>query len=169
MLVTAVAAILDRDLQALAREVAAYPDEEALWRTPPGVANSAGTLVLHLTGNIRHFMGAKLGGSDFVRDRAREFADRDVPRAELLGRIEAARAAVRAAAERTGDERQEEDYPEAVAGVRVAVADLLVHLVSHLGYHLGQVDYHRRVVTGSSRAVDAIRAAELATARPVAD
>jgi uncharacterized damage-inducible protein DinB len=149
--------------------VAAYPDEEALWRTPAGIANSAGTLVLHLTGNIEHFMGAKLGGSDFVRDRAREFSDRDVPRTALLGRIEAARAAVRAAAERTGDERQDEDYPEAVGGVRVALADLLVHLVSHLGYHLGQVDYHRRVVTGSARSVDAIRAAELATARPVAD
>jgi uncharacterized damage-inducible protein DinB len=169
MLVMAVAAILDRDLRTLAREVAAYPDEEALWRTPAGIANSAGTLVLHLTGNIEHFMGAKLGGSDFVRDRAREFSDRDVPRTALLGRIEAARAAVRAAAERTGDERQDEDYPEAVGGVRVALADLLVHLVSHLGYHLGQVDYHRRVVTGSARSVDAIRAAELATARPVAD
>lgn len=169
MLVMAVAAILDRDLRALAREVAAYPDEEALWRTPAGIANSAGTLVLHLTGNIEHFMGAKLGGSNFVRDRAREFSDRDVPRTALLGRIEAARAAVRAAAERTGDERQDADYPEAVGGVRVALADLLVHLVSHLGYHLGQVDYHRRIVTGSARGVDAIRAAELATARPVAD
>ena len=51
----------------------------------------------------------------------------------------------------------------------MALADLLVHLVSHLGYHLGQVDYHRLVVTGSARSVDAIRAAELATARPVAD
>lgn len=169
MLLATVAAILDRDLQALAREVAAYPDEIALWATPEGIGNSTGTLVLHLAGNIQHFMGAKLGGTGYVRDREREFSARGVPREALLGQIESARAAVRAAAGRALDERQDEDFPDLIGGVRVALGDLLVHLVSHVGYHLGQVDYHRRVVTGSSQGVDAIRAAELATARPVAD
>jgi uncharacterized damage-inducible protein DinB len=169
MLVASVAAILDRDLQALAREVAAYPDDGALWRTPPGMINSGGTLVLHLTGNIRHFLGARLGGTGFVRDRAAEFAARDVPRATLLRQIEEARAAVHAAASRTGDERLAEDFPDVVGGVRVAVGDYLVHLVAHFAYHLGQVDYHRRVVSGNPAGVEAVRASELATARPVAD
>lgn len=165
----AVAAILDRDLQALAREVGAYPDETGLWLTPEGINNSAGTLVLHLTGNIQHYMGAQLGGTGYVRDRTREFSARGVPREALLGQIAAARAAVRAAADRATGPRLDDDYPEAVGGVRVSMGDLLAHLVSHAGYHLGQVDYHRRVVTGSASGVDAIRAAELATARPVAD
>jgi uncharacterized damage-inducible protein DinB len=169
MLVAGVAAILDRDLQALAREVAAYPDEGALWATREGIANSAGTLVLHVTGNIQHFMGAKLGGTSYLRDREREFSARGVSRETLLGEIEAARAAVRVAAERISDQRQDQDFPDVVGGVRVTVGDLLVHVVSHLAYHLGQVDYHRRVVTGSTRGVDAIRVGELATARPVAD
>ncbi|RPJ38944.1 MAG: hypothetical protein EHM35_03425 [Planctomycetaceae bacterium] len=121
MLVAAVAAILDRDLQALAREVAAYPDERALWQTPPGITNSGGTLAVHLAGNIRHYFGAKLGGTGYVRDRPAEFAARDLTRVTILAQIEEARAAVRAAAARTPDQRLEEDYPEVIAGVRVVV------------------------------------------------
>jgi uncharacterized damage-inducible protein DinB len=169
MLVSAVAAILDRDLQTLAREVAAYPDERALWQTLPGITNSAGTLAVHLAGNIRHYFGAKLGGTGYVRDRPAEFASRDVPRATILAQIEEARAAVRAAAARTPDQRLEEDYPEVIAGVRVATGEYLVHLVSHFAYHLGQLDYHRRVVTGQTGGVNAVRAVELSTARPVPD
>jgi uncharacterized damage-inducible protein DinB len=169
MLVEAVAAILDRDLQALAREVKAYPDDGALWQLPEGVTNSAGTLVLHLTGNIQHFLGARLADTGFVRDRPAEFSTRGVPRAALLRQIEAARSAVRSAAEKVTDEALGRDFPEVVGGVRVATGEYLIHLVDHFGYHLGQVDYHRRLVTRDSRGVDAIRTSELATARPVAD
>lgn len=169
MLVEAVAAILDRDIQALAREVKAYPEESGLWQLPEGAANSAGTLVLHLTGNIQHYFGARLGGTGFVRDRPAEFAARGVPRAVLLRQIEAARDALRAAADKVSDAEMVRDYPEVVGGMRVASGEYLIHLVSHFAYHLGQVDYHRRLVTRDSRGVDAIRAAELSTARPVAD
>lgn len=169
MLVEAVAAILDRDLQALAREVKAYPDDGALWQLPEGITNSAGTLVLHLTGNIQHFLGARLADTGFVRDRPAEFSARGVPRAALLRQIEAARSAVRSAAEKVTDEAVGRDFPEVVGGVRVAIGEYLIHLVDHFGYHLGQVDYHRRLVTRDSRGVDAIRTSELATARPVAD
>jgi uncharacterized damage-inducible protein DinB len=169
MLIAAVAAILDRDLQALAREVAAYPDDRALWDMPPGVVNSGGTLALHLAGNIRHYLGARLGETGYVRDRPAEFAARDVPRATIIHQIEEARAAVRAAAGRARDDGGERDFPEVVNGLRIATGEYLIHLVSHFAYHLGQVDYHRRMVTGDSRGVEAVRAAELSTARPVAD
>jgi uncharacterized damage-inducible protein DinB len=165
MLLAAVAGILDRDLRALARAVGAYPDERDLWRLPPGVPNSGGTLALHLAGNLQHYFGALLAGTGYRRDRAAEFADRDVPRAEILRRIEAARAAVRAAAERVSDSALEADYPEAIAGHRIATGEYLIHLVSHFAYHLGQLDYHRRLVTGDARGTGAIRAAELPTAR----
>ena len=102
MLLAYAAAVLDRDLRALAREVAAYADERDLWRVAPGVPNSAGTLALHLAGNIQHYLGARLGGTGYVRDRPAEFAERGVPRVELLARIEAARAAVQAAAAAAG-------------------------------------------------------------------
>jgi len=169
MLVKAVAAILDRDLQALAREVEAYPDEGALWQLPEGVTNSAGTLVLHLVGNVQHFLGARLAGTGFVRHRPAEFSARGVPRAVLLRQIEAARSAVRAAAQKLTDEALELDFPEVVGGMRVATGEYLIHLVSHFDYHLGQVDYHRRLVTRDSRGVDVVRTGELSSARPVVD
>lgn len=162
----AIAALLDRDLRALGREVAAYPDDGSLWRAIPGIANVGGTLVLHLTGNLQHYFGARLGGTPYVRDRNAEFARRDLPRSELLREIEAARVAVRTALSKTSERELAADFPEVIGGVRVQTAEYLMHLSVHFAYHLGQLDYHRRVVTGDSTGVDAVRPAELGSARP---
>lgn len=169
MLVRTAAAIFDRDLRTLARQIEAYADERDLWQVPPGIANSAGTLALHLTGNVQHYLGAVFGGTGYRRDRNREFADRNVSRAELLREVEAARAAVRAASDCAAEEQLAGDFREVVGGMRVNAGEYLVHLISHFTYHLGQVDYHRRIVTGDPTPIDAVRAAELSTARPVAD
>ena len=143
----------------------AYPDERALWEEVPGISNVAGTLVLHLAGNLQHYMGALLGGTEYVRDRPAEFARRDVPRAELLRQIEAARAGVKAALAGPGQPEATAEYPELVGGSKVATGDYLIHLATHFAYHLGQIDYHRRVVTGTGSPVDAMRPAELSSAR----
>lgn len=161
MLVAAVTAILDRDLRTLRRELEAYPDERDIWRLPPGLSNSAGTLALHLAGNLQHYFGGKLAGTGYLRDRAEEFAARDVPRAAILEEIEAARRAVQSVTGQPLD--LEANYPELIGGLRVNTGEYLVHLVAHFGYHLGQIDYHRRVVTGQSGGVGAVRVAELAT------
>jgi uncharacterized damage-inducible protein DinB len=161
-----VAAILDRDLRALRREVEAYPDESGLWQEVPGVSNVAGTLVLHLAGNIQHYIGALLGNSGYVRSRPAEFARRRISRVELLREIEAARSAVKAALSGPSAPDLEAEFPETVGGARVNTGDYLVHLATHFAYHLGQVDYHRRVVTGQGTAVDAVRPGELSSARP---
>lgn len=166
MLLSAVAAILDRDLRALKREVEAYPDDRSLWQTVPGISNVAGTLALHLVGNIQHYLGARLGGTGYTRDRAAEFARRDVSRSELLVEIDAARAAVRDAVNRITESQLRAEFPESIGGVKVETGEYLIHLTTHFAYHLGQLDYHRRVVTGSSAPVDALRPTELSTARP---
>jgi len=165
LLQAAVASLLERDLNALRREVEAYPDEADLWRTVPGVANPAGNLVLHLAGNLQHFIGSQLGGTDYVRDRAAEFARRGVPRAELLREIEAARAAIAAGLDRLSPTQLTDEWPGPIAGVRVAMGEYLVHLTTHFAYHLGQVDFHRRTVTGSAAVVGAMRPDELSSAR----
>lgn len=162
MLLQSVAGILDRDLRTLRREVEAYPDERALWQEVPGISNVAGTLVLHLTGNLQHYLGALLGRTGYVRDRPAEFARRGVPRSELLQQIDAARAAVRAGLGAAPE--LEAEFPEPVAGKRLANGDYLIHLTTHFAYHLGQIDYHRRVATGAALAVDAMRPSELSSA-----
>jgi DinB family protein len=161
-----VAAILDRDLRTLRRELEAYPDERLLWQEIPGVANCAGTLALHLAGNLQHYLGAHFGQTGYVRDRDAEFARRGVPRAELLAEVERARAAITAALPRLDDAALQSDFPERIAEARVRTGDYLVHLCTHLAFHLGQLDVHRRVVTARRDAVGAVRPLELASARP---
>jgi hypothetical protein len=163
-----VARVLARDVKAVRRELEAYPDEASVWALPPGVANSGGTLALHLAGNLQHFFGAVLGGSRYKRDRAAEFAKRDVPRSALIVELEAAIVAIGLGMSQVSEARLAEEFPEAIAGHRIVMGEWLIHLVAHTGYHLGQIDYHRRLVTKSGATVGAMAVPELGTARKVA-
>ncbi|NIP60380.1 MAG: DinB superfamily protein, partial [Gemmatimonadetes bacterium] len=128
-----VAHILSRDLDRLAEEVRAYPDEEGLWLDAPGIPNPGGTLALHLAGNLLHYVGALLGASGYERDRDAEFFRRDVPRKEILDRIAEARQAVESVLPGLdGDElrRPFPQPPERMQGVETGA--FLLHLISHL-------------------------------------
>ena len=146
-LTASLAAIFARELGTLRLEVEAYSADADLWRVVPGIANSGGTLALHLAGNLQHFIGAILGGSGYHRNREAEFEARNVPREQVLQGIDQAIAAVRRTLAGLSDAELDHEYPEPVAGVRLNTGDFLIHLASHLAYHLGQVDYHRRIVT----------------------
>lgn len=156
-----VRSILTRELRALQREVEAYPDDMSLWTIVPGISNSGGTLVLHLTSNLRYFIGAILGDTGFVRDREAEFSSRELTRAQLFTEIEDTVRAVDATLARITLDQLGTDYPIPVAARTFRTQDFLLHLVSHLSYHLGQVDYHRRMVTGEAGKVGAVSLAEL--------
>jgi uncharacterized damage-inducible protein DinB len=154
-------AVLLRELAAVRRTVEAHPDDASLWAERPGLLNPGGTLVLHLAGNLQHYLGAVLGRSGYRRDRDAEFSRRNVSRAALLGEIEAARQAIERGMAVLSEETLAAPYPEQIAGRTVATGDFLVHLATHLAYHLGQLDYHRRVVTGEHRSINAIAITEL--------
>ncbi|HKV23500.1 MAG TPA: DUF1572 family protein [Candidatus Acidoferrum sp.] len=49
--------------------------QEQFWRNPYGYGNSAGHLILHLTGNLNYYIGARVAGTDYVRNRDREFTE----------------------------------------------------------------------------------------------
>ena len=153
--------MLVRELRAFQREIEAYPDDASIWKPIPGVPNVGGTLALHVAGNIQHFVGAILGKDGFVRDRDAEFARRDVPRAELIAGLNAAIAAVERTLPRVSAQTLEAAYPEPIAKRRVRASDFALHLAVHLAYHLGQLDYHRRAVTGDASGIDAVSVREL--------
>jgi uncharacterized damage-inducible protein DinB len=161
-------AILLREVRALRREVETYPDEASIWAVPEGISNSCGTLVLHLVGNLRTYVGQQIGGDSYERDRPREFAARNLSRAELLREIDATIAAVDGAMPKLTAETLAARYPLAVGPVTVNSQDFLLHLAVHLGYHLGQVDYHRRLVTKSTVTVATVAPVELASAERIA-
>ncbi len=152
---------MQRELRALRRELDAYPDDASVWALPPGITNSAGTLMLHLAGNLQYFIGRHLGGTGYVRDRDAEFARREVSRAEIAKELEATARALDEGFANVSDGMMTSRYPEPVAGINFTTGDWLVHLVAHLGYHLGQIDYHRRLVLGDARTVDAVPVKEL--------
>lgn len=156
---------LRRELRSLRRELESYPDERLIWALPAGLPNSAGTLALHLAGNLQHYIGALLGGSGYVRNRDQEFAARDVPRAEILEQIAAADAAIRSTLPGLRDEQLSQPFPEPIRDHVLETGEMLIQLAVHLGYHLGQVSYHRRVVTGNSEGVGALSPVEIVTSR----
>jgi len=153
--------LIRRELAAVRREIEAYPDDDSLWRAVPGMPNAGGTLALHIAGNLQHFLGAILGKDGYVRDRDAEFARRDVSRAELLNGIDAALASVDKTVKKLKDADLAAPYPEPIAKRKVNTGVFLAHLPTHLSYHLGQLDYHRRAATRDERGIDAVSVREL--------
>jgi hypothetical protein len=159
---TEISRLLTRELATLRDELLAYPDERAIWTVPKGVPNSAGNLALHLTGNLRWYIGAQLGATRYVRDRDAEFSRRNVPRAELIAQVEAAADDVTRTLAVLDPSSLDAQYPLEVGGVRLATGRFLLHLEGHFAYHLGQIDYHRRIVTGLGTSVGALPPSALA-------
>lgn len=164
---SALAAVISRELRTIERELNAYPSDAQVWALPPGLPNSGGTLALHCAGNLRHFIGTVLGGGSYVRDRDAEFSRRDVPRAELIDGLRQADAAVRQTLGSMDPAKFAEPYPQPVANRRVNTGEFLAHLATHLAYHAGQLDFHRRVVTGDASGVGAVSPLELPSAKPI--
>jgi hypothetical protein len=153
--------LINRELATLRDELLAYPDEREIWARPIGTPNSAGTLTLHLCGNLRWYIGAQYGATGYIRDRDKEFSDRGVPREQLLQLIAATADEVSRTLATFDPSHFDRPYPIEVGGQHCPADRYLLHLMVHLGYHLGQVDYHRRVVTGSSASVAALSSAVL--------
>ena len=142
--------IMLRELEGMKSELLAYRQEGDIWRSVPGLPNTAGTMSLHVAGNLQHFVGAQLGKSGYVRDREAEFGRRDVPVSVLVEELDKTIASLDATFAGLEEEAMGRPFPQEIAGVRPTVGEFLVHLVAHLAYHLGQIDYHRRCATGDA-------------------
>ncbi|MBK7939144.1 MAG: DUF1572 family protein [Lewinellaceae bacterium] len=146
MLKDVLSELFERDLRKLKEEIGLYSDEMDLWLVKAGISNSAGNLCLHLIGNLNHFIGAVLGQTGYIRDRDHEFAAKGVPRDVLLTRLDETIAVVKNVLQELPETHLEEDFPVEKRGQIVKTDHMLVHLFGHLSYHLGQVNYHRRLI-----------------------
>lgn len=160
--------MLVRELATLEKEVEAVTDEAVLWATPPGVANSIGTLTLHLCGNLQHFVGAVLGKTGYVRQRDLEFSARGLSKAALLAQLAQTKRLVSSVLRADAPIDHDAEYGDTVGGkYRVVTGDWLINLVAHLAFHVGQVGYLRRILTGDGTSVGGIAIAAMATATKV--
>lgn len=138
--------LFTRDLNQLKKEIEAYQNEENIWKIDKNILNSAGNLALHLVGNINHFIGLILGNSGYVRNRELEFSLKNVPRTELIEKIEKTIEVVHSSLNQLSEEDLKKEYPIEALGYKMATEYFLIHLFGHLGYHLGQINYHRRLL-----------------------
>lgn len=138
--------IIQRDLLKLKSEIESYRTESNLWKIEKGIANSAGNLCLHLVGNLKTYIGATLGQTGYIRDRNAEFALKDVSRNELIKQIEETIEVINQVLPTLSDEILQKEYPLLVLKEKTSTEYFLIHLATHLGYHLGQVNYHRRLI-----------------------
>jgi hypothetical protein len=146
MLVTTLQSLFSRDLNRLRTEIQLYKKEENIWKIQGNISNPAGNLCLHLVGNLNTYIGKELGKTGYVRNRELEFSLKDIPRIELLHKIENTIAVVSATLDNMQDNDLQLEYPVLVFEEKTSVEYFLVHLATHLTYHLGQVNYHRRLV-----------------------
>ena len=145
-----VSRLLVRELEGFARELELFPDDASVWRTVPGVTNSAANLALHVAGNLRYYVGAVLGGTGYVRDREDEFSRRSGPRSELTREIQAAIRVVQDVLRDLTAGRLALEYPEPVNGLALRTDRFLLHLCTHAAFHLGQAGCLRRALTAES-------------------
>lgn len=146
MLTKTLIRLFERDLQKLATEIGLYKDEDRIWLVKPGISNSAGNLCLHLVGNLNHFIGATLGHTGYVRHRDDEFSLKNIPRQDLLINIENTRLIVKEVLSNLPEADLQKDFPLEIFGEKDSTEFILIHLATHLTYHLGQINYHRRLL-----------------------
>jgi hypothetical protein len=137
--------LFHRDLNTLKREIDAYQNEDNLWISNDEISNSAGNLALHLIGNLNHFIGATIG-SGYVRQRDLEFSLKDVPKAELIIQIDDTISIVESIINRLTESDLQKEYKRRVSEDYMTTEFFLVYLTIHLAYHLGQINYHRRLL-----------------------
>ncbi len=146
MLKNILSTLLVRDLKKLYREIEMYQNEQNLWRIDKNITNSAGNLTLHLIGNLNTYIGNVIGSTSYVRNRENEFSLKNIPRHELLLKINETIEMVSLVIKDLNESELNEEYPVLVFEEKTSTQFLLIHLSTHLTYHLGQVNYHRRLL-----------------------
>ncbi|MGB4846634.1 MAG: DUF1572 family protein [Saprospiraceae bacterium] len=146
MLIETLRNLFARDLNKLKTEIESYRDEFKLWHVEKNITNSGGNLCLHLIGNLNTYIGAVIGKTNYIRHRELEFSLKDIPKSELISKITDTIAIVDNALSHLTDEDLGNEYPLLVLDEKTSTGFLLVHLTTHLTYHLGQINYHRRLL-----------------------
>ena len=145
MINTVLTTLFCRDLAKLKVELESYKNETQIWKVVGDIANSTGNLCLHLVGNLDTYIGATLGNTGYVRDRDAEFALKDIPRSELIKRIDSTIQTIQTVVPAIPEEQLKSEYPLLVLKEKTTTEYFLIHLAMHLSYHLGQINYHRRL------------------------
>jgi hypothetical protein len=146
MLINTIKSLLTQDLRKLREEIGLYKNQESIWLVEGKIANSGGNLCLHLIGNLNTYIGQQIGKTGYIRNRDLEFSLKNVPREELLRKIDETINIVNTSLDKLDETDLSSEFPMLVFEEKTSIEYLLVRLSTHLSYHLGQVNYHRRLI-----------------------
>ena len=146
MITENLALLFERDILKVKTEISLYADETKLWLTTPGISNAAGNLCLHLLGNLQHYIGGILGHSGYIRNRPDEFSSKNIPAKKMMDDLDRVAALVAKILSELSVDQLGKEYPEKVFEQSMTVEYFLLHLLAHLNYHVGQINYHRRMI-----------------------
>ncbi|MCT3817717.1 DinB superfamily protein [Elizabethkingia anophelis] len=138
--------LFKRDLLKLKTEIESYQSEENIWKISQHISNSAGNLCLHLIGNLNHFIGAITGKTGYIRNRESEFSLKDVLRTQLTEMIDNTILVIENTLNNLDEDDLKKEYPLVVFEDKMSTEFFFTHLTAHLSYHLGQINYHRRLL-----------------------
>jgi len=136
----------ERDLNKLSEEINLYKNENDLWKIKEGISNSSGNITLHLIGNLNHFIGKTLANTNYIRERDKEFSLKNVPRKKLTDEINNISTIIKNTLPELSNDDLKKDFPIKINDQVLSTENMLAHLLTHLNYHLGQVNYHRRMI-----------------------
>jgi uncharacterized damage-inducible protein DinB len=146
MIIHTLKKLFERDLRKLKDEIELYKNEENMWLVDELITNSAGNLCLHLIGNLKAYVGVGLAKTSYTRDRKREFSAKNIPRSALIDQIEETIEIIDKGLDNLDESQLNEDFPIIVLGGPTEMEFTLIHFSTHLNYHLGQINYHRRLL-----------------------
>lgn len=146
MMIETLQILFKRDLLKLKTEIESYQSEENIWKISQHISNSAGNLCLHLIGNLNHFIGAITGKTGYIRNREAEFSLKNVPRIQLTEMIDNTILVIESTLNNLNEDDLKKEYPLVVFEDKMSTEFFFTHLTAHLGYHLGQINYHRRLL-----------------------
>ena len=141
-----ITAFFERDLNKVITEISLFKNENDIWKIKAGVLNSAGNLALHVIGNLNHFIGTTLGNTGYVRNRDEEFSLKDIPREVLIADINDLKETIKNTLSKLSSADLENDFPIKIRDEVLSTQNMLIFLLAHLNYHLGQINYLRRML-----------------------
>ncbi|MBY0245087.1 MAG: DinB family protein [Sphingobacteriaceae bacterium] len=144
MIIETLKNLFNRDLKRLITEIEQYENESSIWKTSTQISNSGGNLCLHLIGNLNTYIGKELGNTGYERNRELEFSLKGIPKQKLISMIESTIEMLNQTLANLDENVLKAEYPILVFEQKTTTEYLLIHLSSHLAYHLGQINYHRR-------------------------
>ena len=142
--------IFERDLNNVSQELSLYTHDASIWELKDGFPVTGGNLCLHIAGNLQHFIGTVLGDTGYVRNKNAEFSAKNISRQKLIDLINETKTVVKDTLEQVTKKELEKPYPQQVLDEPVTTEFFLLHLVTHLNYHFGQINFHRKLVTQTS-------------------